>query len=52
MTLGDLWFIVDGVFWVGFFILEGFEFGVGMQHSYLGRTDKEYRIIINAIGTN
>ena len=23
MTLGDLWFIVDVLFWVGFFVLEG-----------------------------
>src|SRR3974390_2987163 len=50
MTLGDFWFIVDAVFWVGFFILEGFDFGVGMLHSFLGRTDPERRVLINTIG--
>jgi cytochrome bd ubiquinol oxidase subunit II len=50
MTLGDLWFIIGAVFWVGFFILEGFDFGVGMLHSFLGRTDLERRVIVNAIG--
>jgi cytochrome bd ubiquinol oxidase subunit II len=50
MTLGDLWFIIAAIFWVGFFILEGFDFGVGMLHSFLGRTDMERRVIVNTIG--
>ncbi|MFZ0249157.1 MAG: cytochrome d ubiquinol oxidase subunit II [Acidimicrobiales bacterium] len=50
MTLGDLWYIVDVLFWVGFFVLEGFDFGVGMLHSFLGRTDTERRVIVNTIG--
>jgi cytochrome bd ubiquinol oxidase subunit II len=50
MTLGELWFIIDALFWVGFFVLEGFDFGVGMLHSFLGRTDDERRVCINAIG--
>jgi cytochrome d ubiquinol oxidase subunit II len=50
MTLGDLWFIIDAIFWVGFFILEGFDFGVGMLHMFLGRTDMERRVIVNTIG--
>jgi len=50
MTLGDLWFIIDVVFWVGFFVLEGFDFGVGMLHSFIGRTDPERRVLINTIG--
>ena len=44
MTLcSKLWFIIDAVFWVGFFVLEGFDFGVGMLHSVVGRTDVERR---------
>jgi cytochrome d ubiquinol oxidase subunit II len=50
MTLGDLWFIVDVLFWVGFFVLDGFDLGVGMLHSFLGRTDDERRVLVNAIG--
>jgi cytochrome d ubiquinol oxidase subunit II len=50
MTLGDLWFIIDAIFWVGFFVLEGFDFGVGMLHSFLGRDDVERRVIVNTIG--
>lgn len=50
MTLGEFWFIVVAALWVGFFFLEGFDFGVGMLHSFLGRTDIERRVLINTIG--
>jgi cytochrome d ubiquinol oxidase subunit II len=50
MALQIFWYIVIGVFWVGFFVLEGFDFGVGMLHSFLGRTDTERRVIVNTIG--
>lgn len=50
MVLGKLWFLIDVVFWIGYFVLEGFDFGVGMLHSILGRTDIERRIAVNAIG--
>jgi len=44
------WFIIDVVFWVGFFVLEGFDFGVGMLHSFVGRTEIEQRVAVNTIG--
>ncbi len=44
------WYIVDAVFWVGFFVLEGFDFGVGMLHAVVGRTEREQRIAVNTIG--
>ena len=50
MNLHNLWFVIDAVFWVGFFVLEGFDFGVGMLHSFLGRNDDERRIAVNSIG--
>ncbi|HTU37603.1 MAG TPA: cytochrome d ubiquinol oxidase subunit II [Acidimicrobiales bacterium] len=50
MTLADLWYILIVILWVGFFILEGFDFGVGMLHSFIGRTDPERRVLINTIG--
>jgi cytochrome d ubiquinol oxidase subunit II len=48
--LSDIWFVIVAVFWVGFFILEGFDFGVGMLHSFVGRNDTERRIAVNSIG--
>ncbi len=50
MTLGTFWFLIDVIFWVGFFILEGFDFGVGILHSFVSRNDEERRICINTIG--
>jgi cytochrome bd ubiquinol oxidase subunit II len=44
------WFIVIAILWTGFFILEGFDFGVGMLHSLVGRNDAERRAAINTIG--
>ena len=37
-SLVPFWFIVIAFFWTGFFILEGFDFGVGMLHAAVGRT--------------
>jgi len=50
MHLHTLWFIVLAILWVGFFVLEGFDFGVGMLHTLVGRTDTERRVAINTIG--
>ena len=32
MQLHTIWFIIIAIFWVGFFVLEGFDFGVGVLH--------------------
>ncbi len=50
MQLHTIWFIVIAVFWVGFFVLEGFDFGVGALHLFIGRNDTERRVAINTIG--
>jgi cytochrome bd ubiquinol oxidase subunit II len=48
--LSDLWFIAIAVLWAGYFVLEGFDFGVGMLLPVLGRSDEQRRVMINAIG--
>jgi cytochrome bd ubiquinol oxidase subunit II len=50
MYLHTIWFIIIAVFWVGFFVLEGFDFGVGALHMFIGRNDTERRVAINTIG--
>jgi len=49
-NLIPFWFIVIAVLWTGFFLLEGFDFGVGMLHSVVGRDDIGRRAVINTIG--
>ncbi|WP_018754549.1 cytochrome d ubiquinol oxidase subunit II [Paenibacillus terrigena] len=48
--LNDLWFVLVAVLFIGFFFLEGFDFGVGMSTKLLARTDGERRVLINSIG--
>ncbi len=50
MSLGDLWFIIIAVLWTGFFVLEGFDLGVGALHRWVGRTEIDRRVAINSIG--
>jgi cytochrome d ubiquinol oxidase subunit II len=50
MTLNTLWFVLIGVLFTGFFFLEGYDYGVGILMPFLGRTDRERRVLINAIG--
>jgi cytochrome d ubiquinol oxidase subunit II len=50
MDLNILWFILVAVLFIGFFILEGFDYGVGMLLPFLGKDDRERRVIINTIG--
>jgi cytochrome d ubiquinol oxidase subunit II len=48
--LQALWFILIGVLWAGYFVLEGFDFGVGMLVRMLGRDEIEKRMLIHTIG--
>jgi cytochrome d ubiquinol oxidase subunit II len=50
MELNSLWFTLIAVLFIGFFFLEGFDYGVGILMPILGRDDRERRVIINTIG--
>ncbi|MEU1588053.1 cytochrome d ubiquinol oxidase subunit II [Micromonospora sp. NPDC005710] len=50
MELTTIWFLLVAVLFTGYFILEGFDFGVGMLLPVLGRDDRERRVLINTIG--
>ena len=50
MTLVSFWFVVLVVFWTGFLVLEGFDFGVGMLHGIVGRDEQGRRLAIGTIG--
>jgi cytochrome d ubiquinol oxidase subunit II len=50
MTLVQFWFLLIAIVWTGFFVLEGFDLGVGMLHGSLGRDDDGRRAVINTIG--
>ncbi|GLZ79177.1 cytochrome c oxidase assembly protein [Actinorhabdospora filicis] len=50
MDLVDVWFVLIAVLWTGYFILEGFDFGVGALLPVLGRDEVNRRVMINTIG--
>ncbi len=55
MSFGDLdlntvWFVLVGVLFTGYVILDGFDLGVGALHLFAAKTDHDRRIFLNAIG--
>ncbi|AJE41506.1 cytochrome d ubiquinol oxidase subunit II [Streptomyces nodosus] len=50
MQLHDVWFVLIAVLWIGYFFLEGFDFGVGILTKLLARDRPERRVLINTIG--
>ncbi|KQM83709.1 cytochrome d ubiquinol oxidase subunit II [Agromyces sp. Leaf222] len=50
MDLATLWFWIVAFLFVGYFVLDGFDFGVGMSLPFLGKDDTDRRVLINTIG--
>ncbi len=56
MDLNTLWFVLIAILYIGFFLLEGFDFGVGILLPFLSRdsdpqkADIKRRVMINTIG--
>lgn len=50
MELTTVWFALIAVLWIGYFVLEGFDFGVGMLLRVVGKTDAERRAILTTLG--
>ena len=50
IDLTTLWFALIAVLFAGYFILEGFDFGVGMLLHVVGRNEPERRAMIRTIG--
>ena len=48
--LGTIWFILWGVLWAVYFMLDGFDFGLGALMPFLAKNDEEKRIIYNSMG--
>lgn len=50
MALNTVWFLIVGFLFIGYFVLDGFDFGVGMSLPFLGKDDTHRRVLINTIG--
>ncbi len=56
MDLNTIWFVLIAILWIGYFVLEGFDFGVGILLPFLSKdddpamVDRKRRMMINTIG--
>ena len=50
MSLNSFWFVIITVLWVGYFILEGFDFGVGILYKVVAKTQAERRAVLTTLG--
>ncbi len=50
MDLAVVWYILVTVLFTGYFILEGFDFGVAMLLPFVGKDDTSRRVMLNTIG--
>jgi cytochrome bd ubiquinol oxidase subunit II len=50
MAFIPLWFVLIAILWTGFFVLEGFDLGVGMLHGFVGRDEAGRRAAMATIG--
>lgn len=50
MELTTFWFVVIAFLWTGYFVLEGFDFGVGLLAPALSRNEAERKQVLGTIG--
>ena len=50
MELTTFWFIIIAVLWIGYFVLEGFDFGVGVLLKTVAKTQAERRAVLTTLG--
>jgi cytochrome bd ubiquinol oxidase subunit II len=50
MDLEILWFVIVAFFWSGYFLLEGFDFGVGMLLPFVPKSEAERGVLLRSIG--
>ncbi len=50
MDLNTIWFLLIAILFIGYFFLEGFDFGVGILMPFVSEDDTDRRLVINSIG--
>src|ERR1019366_2531585 len=45
-----IWFAIWGIAWAVYFMLDGFDLGIGMLLPFLGKSESDKRVLINAMG--
>jgi len=50
MSFETTWFLLIAILWVGYFILEGFDFGVGMLLRFVSKNEADRRAVLTTLG--
>ena len=50
MSLNSFWFVIIAVLWIGYFVLEGFDFGVGILLPVVAKNQAERRAVLTTLG--
>lgn len=50
MTFQTVWFLLIAVLWIGYFVLEGFDFGVGMLLPNVSKNEADRRAVLTTLG--
>ena len=50
MVLETIWFFLWGLLWAVYFMTDGFDLGIGALYPFLGKTEEDKRVMINALG--
>ncbi len=45
-----IWFIIWGILWSVYFVLDGFDLGIGALIPFLGKSEEDRRVMVNAVG--
>jgi cytochrome bd ubiquinol oxidase subunit II len=49
-TLQTIWFLLIAVLWIGYFVLEGFDFGVGVLLRFVSKNEADRRAVLTTLG--
>jgi cytochrome bd ubiquinol oxidase subunit II len=49
-NLQSFWFLLIAILWIGYFVLEGFDFGVGILQRFIGHDEEERGTLVHTIG--
>ncbi len=50
MTFQTVWFLLIAVLWIGYFVLEGFDFGVGVLLPFVSKNEADRRAVLTTLG--
>ena len=50
MDLQVVWFFLWGLLWAVFFMTDGFDLGIGTLYPFLGKSDRDKRVMITSLG--